>query len=158
MACKYVYSRGNNDENELKRQKKLSDKASADGKYVYETAQFELLFTSDPHCGCKESRCEGDIDLHLQVRVKPKSMPDGFQNDFSQYWDTAMQDMVLLCGPPPGKPGLNAAAAKPGPFLKRVDFFKVDLPAAQPGNKFKKWATPTSPAQPAKFPTKLAYT
>jgi hypothetical protein len=71
-----VYSRGNNDDKQLKDYfKKTTEKAKKDPSikpsYVYETGKLEFYFTGDPskQCLCKANKCEGKFDLNLEMRI-----------------------------------------------------------------------------------------
>jgi hypothetical protein len=117
----YVYSRGNNDETELEYQygerekKKAADPAAPDPRYQYETAAFRFTLDLAPSCVCKQEgdakRCEGEIEVKLDLTIEGKSRPEGTP---ATYWD-AVLGYALACGPQPAMPTKEVAVQQGDP-------------------------------------------
>lgn len=135
--CKYVYSRGNNDENQLKQQK---DKT---GKFQYQTCKIELEFSITADCECRkgtgppemlqQDECHGDAELKLKFTVS--ELPEEWKVEGGKY--------ALMCGPSPGDgcaSEIDRGTKAPGPDLK-FRFDATEMPKAKdakPENKLKK--------------------
>jgi hypothetical protein len=105
-AITVKYSRGNNDDGELEKQK------AAVGVYQYQTAELEVNVKADRSgCACdKEGKVTGD--MLLTVNFKASGM--------SEYWRKSMKNKYfMICGEKPAKATTQVGAmADPGPNLK----------------------------------------
>ncbi len=120
-----VYSRGNNDDHELKAYFKKTKK-----HYIYETARFEFKFTGDPskQCICDKGKCQGKFDLNLEMKILGLGSDPGY----------ALLDGVdVKVGTTEPKKSVN-----PGPDVSTTSQ-KVDYPKSRKDNVLKK----TDPAK-----------
>lgn len=124
-----VYSRGNSDPDEMAAFK------AATGKYVYETAQFNLAFQVDPNCMCQHGGCVGNISVKLRMSITMRGA------EFAVY----VPDFSLVPGPDPKpctvetSPGMLASVLGTKPPRPNVSLTfpkTVSLPPPVQGNKF----------------------
>ncbi len=122
------YSRGNNEDSQLKKQ------FAKTGKYIYETARIKLNFEADPGkaCPCKENQCEGSFILTLKMEVNNLLDPVD-QPGLPEPTNYALLDGVEVAGS--GTSAQNGNT--PAPNVK-TESEKVDAPAARPENNFAK--------------------
>ncbi len=73
-----LYSRGNNDLGQLKKQykkmderiKKAKKKTKEKPSYAYETGLIKVTTTTKPKCRCIKKKCKGDIELTVNCEIK----------------------------------------------------------------------------------------
>lgn len=122
------YSRGNNEDTQLKRQ------FAKTGKYIYETARIKLNFEADPGkaCPCKKNQCEGSFILTLKMEVNNLLDPID-QPGLPEPTNYALLDGVEVAGA--GTTTQNGNIPAPN---VRTESEAVDAPAARPENNFAK--------------------
>jgi hypothetical protein len=121
-----VYSRGNNDEAEMTKQK------AATGTYVYETGQFTITILLDAvGCLCDGSgKCAGNIKILVRVKYAESTAyaSDPVSADFSLEEGPAPSAPTKpLPGPPPGG-GMDVTMDPPtfGPAVPKNKFSQPD--------------------------------
>lgn len=129
---KLIYSRGNNDWDEMKAQHEATDKKT----YQFQTARIELSLEADPaKCRCEPPNCKGEMEVLVEMKfldvTRGRRVPDP-----TIY---AMLDGIGLKGlghtAPPGT-GVVPGSSAPGPDQITVSE-KVNYPDLRDENRIR---------------------